>query len=108
MALNLILSFTTARAQAVPDPVLYFDPLETDQKAGDKVWRNAGAAGGELERTGAPQLEDGVIEIKAIGFKQETKWYTTNKSGSTFSNAGPGGDVPVVHLEDFTRGCLCG
>ena len=30
MAFNLLLSFSTARAQAVPDPVLYFDPLEID------------------------------------------------------------------------------
>ena len=106
MAFNLLLSFSTAHAQAVPDPVLYFDPLETDQKGGDKVWRNAGTAGGELERTGSPRLEEGVIEIKSIGFKQDTKWYTTDKSGSTFSNAAPGGDVPVVNLEDFAMGLL--
>ena len=30
MVFNLLLSFSTAHAQAVPDPVLYFDPLETD------------------------------------------------------------------------------
>ena len=106
MAFNLILSFSTAHAQAVPDPVLYFNPLATNQKAGDKVWRNAGAAGGELERTGNPQLEEGVIEIKDIGFKQESKWYTTDTSGSTFSNAAPGDDVPVINLEDFTMGLL--
>ena len=35
MAFNLLLSFSTAHAQAVPDPVLYFDPLETDQDGGD-------------------------------------------------------------------------
>ena len=93
-------------AQAVPDPVLYFNPAETDQGMNDKVWRNAGTAGGELQKTGAPRLEEGVIEIKAIGFKQETKWYTAKASGSTFSNAAPGGDVPIVNLEDFTMGLL--
>ena len=106
MAFNLLLSFSTAHAQGVADPVLYFNPLETDQDGGDKVWRNAGTAGGELQKTGDPRLEEGVIEIKAIGFKQDTKWYTAEKSGSTFSNAAPGGDVPVVNLEDFTMGLL--
>jgi hypothetical protein len=35
VAINLSLSFSTVHAQAVPDPVLYFDPLETDQDGGD-------------------------------------------------------------------------
>ena len=106
MAFNLLLSFSTAHAQGVADPVLYFNPLETDQDGGDKVWRNAGTAGGELQKTGDPRLEEGVIEIKAIGFKQDTKWYTAEKPGSTFSNAAPGGDVPIANLEDFTMGLL--
>ncbi|MDE0298480.1 MAG: hypothetical protein OXN17_07605 [Candidatus Poribacteria bacterium] len=105
MAFHLILSFSAAHAQAVPDPVLYFDPVETEQRENDKFWRNAGTAGGQLQKTGAPRLEEGAIEIKGIGFKQETKWYTTRASGSTFSNDGPG-DVPVVNLEDFTMGLL--
>ena len=106
MALNLILSFSAAHAQAGPAPVLDFDALKTDQKGGDKAWRNAGTAGGEVERTGNPKLEEGFIEIPAIRFKQDTKWYTAEKSGSTFSNAAPGGDVPIVNLEDFTMGLL--
>ena len=73
VAINLSLSFSTVHAQAVPDPVLYFNPAETDQGMNDKDWRNAGTADGELQKTGAPRLEEGVIEIKAIGFKQETK-----------------------------------
>ena len=73
MAFNLLLSFSTAHAQGVADPVLYFNPIETDQDGGDKVWRNAGTAGGELQKTGDPRLEEGVIEIKAIGVKQDTK-----------------------------------
>ena len=106
MALNLLLASSTAHAQGLPDPVLNFDALKTDQKGGDKAWRNAGAAGGEVERTGNPELEEGRIEIPAIRFKQDTKWYTAKKSGSTFSNDAPGGDVPVVNLEDFTMGLL--
>ena len=106
MALNLTLSFSAAHAQAGPAPVLDFDALKTDQKGGDKAWRNAGTAGGEVERTGNPKLEEGFIEIPAIRFKQDTKWYTAEKSGSTFSDAAPGGDVPIVNLEDFTMGLL--
>ncbi len=100
-------TLSTAFAQAVPGAVLYFNPAETDQGRNDKEWRNAGEAGGELEHTGdLPKLEEGVIEIKKIGFKETTKWYTAEKSGSTFSNAAPGNDTPVVNLEDFTLGLL--
>ena len=76
MAFNFILSFSTAHAQGFPEPVLDFDALKTDQKGGDKAWRNAGTAGGEVDRTGNPELESGLIEIPAIKFKQDTKWYT--------------------------------
>ena len=97
----------TAYAQAVPGAVLYFNPVETDQGRNDKAWRNAGEAGGELGHTGdLPKLEEGVIEIKKIGFKENTKWYTAEKSGSTFSNAAPGNNTPIVNLEDFTMGLL--
>ena len=98
---------STVFAQAVPGAVLYFNPVETDQGRNDKAWRNAGEAGGELGHTGdLPKLEEGVIEIKKIGFKENTKWYTAEKSGSTFSNAAPGNNTPVVNLEDFTMGLL--
>ena len=87
--------------------VLYFDPIATDQGGNDKVWRNAGEAGGELEHTGKlPKLEEGTIEIKEIGFKETVKWYTAEQSGSTFSSEGPGKDTPIVNLEDFTMGLL--
>ena len=105
VVLFLALMFSTALAQSVPDPALYFNPIETDQDGGDKAWRNAGTAGGELGRVGNPRLEEGVIKINAIGFKQETKWYTAEQSGSIFTG-GPGGDAPVVNLEDFTMGLL--
>ena len=98
---------STVFAQAVPGAVLYFNPAETDQGRNDKVWRNAGEAGGELEHTGKlPTLEEGTIEIKEIGFKETTKWYTAEESGSTFSNAAPGNSTPVVNLQDFTLGIL--
>jgi hypothetical protein len=46
--LALVSSLALARS-SVPGPVLYFDPLETNQTDKDKVWRNAGLAGGEIE-----------------------------------------------------------
>ena len=98
---------STAFAQAIPGAVLYFNPAETDQTDRDKVWRNAGEAGGELEHSKLkPKLEEGVISIKALGFKEDTKWYTADTSGMTFSNAAPGQKTPVVNLEDFTMGLL--
>ena len=100
-------TLSTVFAQAVPGAVLYFDPVETDQGRNDKAWRNAGEAGGELEHTGKlPKLEEGTIEIKGIGFKETTKWYTAEESGSTFSNAAQGPKTPVVNLVDFTMGLL--
>ena len=106
-ALLLTSTVPTAFSQAVPGAVLYFNPAETDQGRNDKVWRNAGEAGGELEHTGKlPRLEEGTIQIKAIGFKETTAWYTAEESGSTFSNAAPGNKTPIVNLQDFTMGLL--
>ena len=101
------ITLSTAYAQPIPGAVLYFNPVETDQTDRDKVWRNAGEVGGELEHSNLkPILEDGVISIRELGFKQDTKWYTADTSGMTFSNAGPGPKTPVVNLEDFTMGLL--
>ena len=98
---------STALAQSIPGAVLYFNPVETDQGKNDKVWRNAGKAGGELEHSNLkPVLEQGVISIKALGFKEDTKWYTADASGMTFSNGAAGAKTPVVNLEDFTMGLL--
>ena len=107
MLIGMGMTLSSAFAQAVPGAVLYFNPVETDQDDGDKVWRNAGEAGGELQHSKLkPKLEEGVISIKGLGFKEDTKWYTADTSGMTFSNPAPGGKTPVVNLEDFTMGLL--
>lgn len=107
MLVGMAMALSTALAQPIPGAVLYFNPVETDQTDRDKVWRNAGEAGGELEHSKLkPKLEEGVISIKGIGFKEDTKWYTADTSGMTFSNAAPGAKTPVVNLEDFTMGLL--
>ena len=94
---------SSAFAQAVPGAVLYFNPAETGQGRNDKVWRNAGEAGGELEHTGKlPTLEEGTIQIKEIGFKETTMWYTAEESGSTFSNGAPGNKTPVVKISKIS------
>ena len=91
----------------ISEPVLYFDPKETDQTDKDKVWRNAGKAGGELEHSDVkPALEEGIIEIPSIGFKEQAKWYTAKEANSTFSNAAQGEKTPVVNLENWTIGLL--
>ena len=107
MMVGIAMTISTAFSQSVPGAVLYFNPVETDQDKNDKVWRNAGKAGGELEHSNLkPVLEQGVISIKALGFKEDTKWYTADASGMTFSSGGPGPKTPVVNLEDFTMGLL--
>ena len=47
-------------ASPVRRPVLYFNPLETRQNKGDNAWKNAGTAGGEIQKGEAkPILEMG-------------------------------------------------
>ena len=101
------LTLSTALAEPIPDPVLYFNPVETDQVKEDTVWRNAGTAGGEVEKGGVtPVLEEGIIEIKELRFKHEAKWYTPKRSLSSFTNGARHAKTPVVNLEDFTMGLL--
>jgi hypothetical protein len=101
------LTLSTALAEPIPGPVLYFNPVETDQVKDDTVWRNAGTAGGEVEKGGVtPVLEEGIIEIKELRFKHEAKWYTPKRSLSSFTNGARHAKTPVVNLEDFTMGLL--
>ncbi len=107
MVFLLALTSLTALAEPIPDPVLYFNPIETDQVKEDTVWRNAGTAGGEVEKGGVtPVLEEGLIEIKQLRFKHEGKWYTPKRSLSAFTNGARHAKTPVVNLEDFTMGLL--
>ena len=63
LTLTLIMALTSSIAFAVSPvkgPVLYFNPLETRQAKGDNTWKNAGKAGGEIEKGEAkPTLEVG-------------------------------------------------
>ena len=107
MLILVALPLSTALAEPIPDPVLYFNPVETDQVKEDTVWRNAGTAGGEVEKAGVtPVLEEGLIEIKQLRFKHEAKWYTPKRSFSVFTNGARHAKTPVVNLEDFTMGLL--
>lgn len=107
MLIFIALTLSTALSDPIPDPVLYFNPVETDQVKEDTVWRNAGTAGGEVEKAGVtPVLEEGLIEIKQLRFKHEAKWYTPKRSFSVFTNGVRHAKTPVVNLEDFTMGLL--
>ena len=107
MMFLVVSTSSTALAGPIPDPVLYFNPVETDQVKEDTVWRNAGTAGGEVEKGGVtPVLEEGLIEIKQLRFKHEGKWYTPKRSLSVFTNGARHAKTPVVNLEDFTMGLL--
>jgi hypothetical protein len=103
----LIPSMAHARSP-IKGPVLYFNPLETGQKKGEPTWKNAGTAGGQVERGGGkPTLEAGSIEIPAIGLKaDDAAWYTATKSETVFANEEDDKKAPVVHLENFTLGLL--
>ena len=108
---TLIMALISSIAFAVSpvkDPVLYFNPVETRQEKGDNAWKNAGKAGGEIRRGEAkPTLEEGPLEIPAIGFKADNAaWYTATKSKTVFANEAEDKKAPVVHLENFTIGIL--
>ena len=108
---TLIMALISSIAFAVSpvkDPVLYFNPLATRQEKGDKAWKNAGTAGGEISRgEGKPSLELGPIEIPSIGLKADNAaWYTATRSKTVFANEAEDKKAPVIHLENFTIGLL--
>ena len=106
--ITALISSMAFAVSPVRSPVLYFNPVETRQQKGDNAWRNAGTAGGQLERgRGKPVLEHGTIEIPAIGVKSDNAaWYTATQSNTVFANQEEDKDAPIVHLQDFTIGLL--
>ena len=106
--ITLLISSMTFAVSPVRNPVLYFNPVETRQEKGDNAWRNAGTAGGQLEKgRGKPVLEHGPIEIPAIGIKSDdAAWYTATQSNTVFANEEEDKDAPIIHLQDFTIGLL--
>ena len=111
LTLTLIMVLTSSIAFAaspVRRPVLYFNPLETRQNKGDNAWKNAGTAGGEIQKGEAkPILEMGPIEIPSIGFQADNAaWYTATRSKAVFANEVDDAKAPVVNLENFTIGLL--
>ena len=111
LTLTLIMVLISSIAFAVSPvkrPVLYFNPLETRQNKGDNAWKNAGTAGGEIQKGEAkPILEAGPIEIPSIGFQADNAaWYTATRSKAVFANEADDAKAPVVNLENFTIGLL--
>ena len=106
--ITALISSMAFAVSPVRNPVLYFNPVETRQQKGDNAWRNAGTAGGQLERgNGKPNLEHGTIEIPAIGIKSDNAaWYTATQSNTVFANEEEDENPPIVHLQDFTIGLL--
>ena len=106
--ITALISSMAFAVSPVGNPVLYFNPVETRQDKGDNAWRNAGTAGGQLEKgRGKPVLEQGAIEIPAIGIKSDNAaWYTATQSNTVFANEEDDKDAPIIHLQDFTIGLL--
>ena len=96
---------TIVFANVVSDPVLYLDAA--DNPAHPDAWENLGTEGGELPAADkAPELEEGTIEIPALGINQQnTKYYTTKDSLQTFG--GPLAKNPPLFFEDWTLEFLC-
>ena len=94
-----------AFANVLPDPVLYLDA--SDNPSHPEAWTNLGTESGELPAADkAPELEEGTIEIPALGINQQnTKYYTTKDSLQTFG--GPPAKNPPLFFEDWTLEFLC-
>ena len=101
----LSIAGSLAFANIVPDPVLYLNAA--DNPAHPDAWENLGTEGGELAGVDkAPELEEGTIEIPALGIKQpNAKYYTAKESHSTFG--GPPQKNTPLFFEDWTLEFLC-
>ena len=89
----------------VPGALLHLDA--SDNPGHNKSWTNLGLSGGELLAADeAPVLEEGTIEIPALGIsKVKAKYYTAKKSLQTFG--GPVDNNPEIPVEDWTLEFLC-
>jgi len=96
---------TIVYAEVVPDPVLYLDA--SDNPGHPDAWTNLGTEGGELLGADeAPKLEEGTIEIPALGINQpNAKYYTAKESRQTFG--GPPAKNTPLFFEDWTLEFLC-
>ena len=96
--------FCTVASAVVPGALLYLDA--SDNPGHKKSWTNLGKAEGELLAADeAPMLEEGKIEIPALGISEaNVKYYTTKKSLQTF---GVEGKNPELAVEDWTLEFLC-
>lgn len=101
----LSMACTITFANIIPDPVLYLNA--SDNPAHPDAWTNLGTEGGELLGADeAPKLEEGPIEIPALGISQpNAKYYTAKKSLQTFG--GPPAKNTPLFFEDWTLEFLC-
>ncbi len=89
---------------AVPGAVLLLDA--SNNPGSIARWVNLGTAGGGLMASDRlPTVEEGEIEIPAIGFSGRRKYYTATVSGQTFG--GPIHLNPKLYLGDWTLEFLC-
>ena len=89
---------------AVPGAVLLLDA--SNNPGTSTPWVNLGTAGGRLSVSELhPRVEEGEIEIPAIGFSGRRRYYTAATSGQTFG--GPVDTNPKLYLGDWTLEFLC-
>lgn len=105
MTAFLLLTSLSTFANIVADPVLYLDAA--DNPSHPDAWANLGTEGGALPAADkAPELEEGAIEIPALGINEpNAKYYTAKESLSTFG--GPPAENPPLFFEDWTLEFLC-
>ena len=96
--------YITDPIHAVPGAALL---LDASNNLGSTVhWVNLGTAGGRLPVSDRfPTVEEGAIEIPAIGFSSRRTYYTATASGQTFG--GPVHFNPQLYLGDWTLEFLC-
>ena len=96
--------YITEPIHAVPGAALLLDASNSPGSIAH--WVNLGAAGGRLLASDRlPTVEEGEIEIPAIGFSGRRRYYTATASGQTFG--GPVHLNPQLYLGDWTLEFLC-
>ena len=89
---------------AVPGALLLLDASYNPGSA--ERWVNLGTAGGGLQAADKlPMVEEGEIEIPAIGFSSRRRYFTATAPRETFG--GPVNKNPTLFLGDWTLEFLC-
>jgi hypothetical protein len=101
--------FVLALASPIAFGALQLNFDASTQEKGDDSWTNSGEAGGSLPQADdKPDLEEGTIDIAALGASYTDKYYTATaaRQGFTTPDNTPADGIPSFFTENYTQGIL--